>query len=125
MTWTRSIALLDFEIRGWLYPDEHTLAHVTDCNRRTAMLERRVALARMEAAAMLARIGEERIVADTATRALHLRLDRQEEIVSAARATTVDPPGTLAHTREVEGLRAIVERHKREAGQKPLNAEVL
>lgn len=125
MTWAHAIELREFELRGWLFPDEHTLAHVTDCNRRTAMLERRVALARMEAAAMLARIGEERIVADTAIRALHLRIDRQEEIVSAARATTVDRPGTLAHTREVERLRAIIERHKREAGQKPLNAEVL
>ncbi|MCB1008637.1 MAG: hypothetical protein KDB94_07065 [Acidobacteria bacterium] len=52
MTWTRSIDLREFELRGWLFPDEYTLAHVTDCNRRTAMLERRVELARMEASAL-------------------------------------------------------------------------
>lgn len=124
MTWERVIELRAFELRGWLYPDELSLIYHTDSDRRVAMLERRVALARVEAAAMLARINEERLVADTAIRALHLRIDRQEEIVSAARATTVDRPGTLAHTSEVERLRAIVERHKREAGQESTNMEM-
>lgn len=47
-TWTETIALLDFELRGWLYPDEISLVYRTDSDRRTAMLERRVELARLE-----------------------------------------------------------------------------
>lgn len=50
MTWARSIELLDFEVRGWLYPDELSLIYRTDCSRRTALLERRLELARLESA---------------------------------------------------------------------------
>lgn len=48
---------------------------------------------------------------------LREQLERQEEVVTAARATTVDRPGTLAHTSEVENLRHVVERHR--AGLRP------
>lgn len=51
MTWARAIELHEFELRGWLYPHELSLIYPTDCDRRIAMLERRVALARMEARA--------------------------------------------------------------------------
>lgn len=51
MTWSRAIELREFERRGWICADEHSLIYVTDCNRRTAMLERRVDLALMGAAA--------------------------------------------------------------------------
>jgi len=51
MIWTDALALREFERRGWLYPDEVTLVYRTYCDRRTAMLERRVELARLEAEA--------------------------------------------------------------------------
>lgn len=46
MIWTDLIEMHEFERRGWLYPDEVTLVYRTDCDRRTARLERRVELER-------------------------------------------------------------------------------
>lgn len=46
MTWTHAIELRAFEVRGWLYPDEISLVYRTDCNRRCAMLARRVEIER-------------------------------------------------------------------------------
>jgi len=46
VTWAREIELRDFERRGRLYLHEYWLASVTECNRRCAMLARRVEIER-------------------------------------------------------------------------------
>lgn len=115
MIWTEGWLSAPHE--GWMVSldlsiDEHVLA------RWSILWRHRVELARAEADALWCRLNEERLVADTAIRALHMRLDRAEEIVWAARATTVDRPGSLAHTRAVDDLRAILaERDQHRKGQ--------
>lgn len=51
MIWTDVIEMHEFERFGWLYPEEIRLVYRIDSDRRTAMLTRRVELARMEAEA--------------------------------------------------------------------------
>lgn len=62
MIWTDVIEMHEFEQRGWLYtvpPDEIALVY---CDRRTAMLERRVELARLEGEAWRAMLSEKECV---------------------------------------------------------------
>jgi len=53
--------------------------------REELLTIRRLALARAEASAWRLRLHEERLVADTAIRSLHMRVDRAAELVEAAR----------------------------------------
>lgn len=78
-----------------------------------AMLERRAEVARAEATALHARLEEERLVADTVIRCLHMRNDSQEEIVRLATGLTFHPPGSLAHSQHLIELVALVEERRR------------
>lgn len=78
-----------------------------------AMLERRAEFARAEADALKARLEEERLVADSAIRSMHMRIDRDEPIVRLATGLTFHPPGSLAHSQHLLELAALVEERRR------------
>lgn len=81
---------------------------------RWAILWRfRARLARAESTALRARLEEERLVADTAIRSLHMRIDNDEPIVRLARGLTFHPPGSLAHSQHLLELAALVEERSR------------
>lgn len=81
--------------------------------REQLLTIRRLALAKAEASALKARLDEERLVADTAIRALHLRLDGCEPFVRLATGLTFHPPGSLAHSQHLLELAAMVEERRR------------
>lgn len=94
--WTRGITV-----------EEHSTV------RRAILAQSRLALARAEAEALYCRLLEERLVADTAIRSLHLRLDAAEEFVRLATGLTFHPPGSLAHSQHLLDLAALVEERRR------------
>ena len=94
--WTRGISL-----------EEHSAT-------RWKILERsRLDLARAEAAGALARLEEERLVADTVIRCLHMRVESFEPFVRLATGLTFHPPGSLAHSQHLIELAALVEERRR------------
>lgn len=114
MIWTEGWYHAEHEQPGcWAWSmsiEEHS-------DSRWAILWRyRLALARAEVAAFKARLDEERLVADTAIRSLHMRIDADEPIVRLATGLTFHPPGSLAHSQHLLELTALVEergRHQR------------
>lgn len=107
---------------GWMYarheappsrrPDSISIE--THGAIRWAILQRyRLALAKAEASALKARLDEERLVADTVIRALHLRVDGCEPFVRLATGLTFHPPGSLAHSQHLLDLAALVEERRR------------
>jgi len=113
MIWTDVIEMHEFEGLAWPPPGWHPILRRIDCDRRTAMLERRVELARLESAALRERLDEERLVADAVIRSMHMRIDRDEPIVRLATGLTFHPPGSLAHSQHLLELAALVEERRR------------